>query len=228
MKKTIPKPNLKLEKELRREGYLLVAGVDEAGRGAWAGPVVAAAVILPLISRYYGINDSKLLTSNQREEILLKIYEVALDIGVGIVENEELDMMGVGQASYLAMRRAVDNLTIKPNFVLVDGFKVGFSGVSSWGIIDGDRKSVSIAAASIVAKVARDRMMEDIDKRDPRYGFCTNKGYGTAFHQGRIVEQGVCEWHRRSFKPIQAHCAKQANLEISSKMAIDAVTHIGV
>ena len=216
MNKLIPKPNLKLEKALRREGYLLVAGVDEAGRGAWAGPVVAAAVILPLVSRYYGINDSKLLTSGQREALLLKIYEIALDMGIGIVENEELDEMGVGQASYLAMRRAVDNLTIKPEFVLVDGFKVGFSGAPSWGIIDGDRKSVSIAAASIVAKVARDRMMEEIHERVPHYGFCANKGYGTAFHQLKIMERGVCEWHRRSFKPIQIHCTKRANLEMQS------------
>jgi ribonuclease HII len=212
--KLIPKPNLKLEKELRREGYLLVAGVDEAGRGAWAGPVVAAAVILPLISRYHGINDSKLLTPDQREKLLPKIYELALDVGIGIVENEELDEMGVGQASYLAMRRAVSNLTIKPEFVLVDGFKVGFSGAPSWGIIDGDRKSVSIAAASIVAKVARDRMMEEIHELVPGYGFCANKGYGTAFHQLKIAELGVCEWHRRSFKPIQVHCKQQANLEM--------------
>lgn len=214
MNKLIQGPSLKLEKELRREGYLLVAGVDEAGRGAWAGPVVAAAVILPLINRYHGINDSKLLTPGQRERLLLKIYELAIDIGIGIVENEELDEMGVGQASYLAMRRAVDNLTIRPEFVLVDGFKVGFSGAPSWGIIDGDRKSVSIAAASIVAKVARDRMMEEIHMEVPDYGFCANKGYGTTFHQLKIIECGVCQWHRRSFKPIQVHCTQQANLEM--------------
>jgi len=213
--KLIPrKPSLKFEKELRREGRLLVAGVDEAGRGSWAGPVVAAAVILPLINRYHGINDSKLLNPGQRERLLLKIYKLALDISIGVVENKELDEMGVGQASYLAMRRAIDNLTIKPDFVLVDGFKVGFSGVPSWGIIDGDRKSVSIAAASIVAKVARDRMMEEIHEMVPDYGFCANKGYGTAFHQLKIIELGVCEWHRQSFKPIRLHCVRRANLEM--------------
>ncbi len=206
------KPNLNFEKDLRREGYLLVAGVDEAGRGAWAGPVVAAAVVLPYLNRYYGINDSKLLTPAQREELLIKIYEIALDISIGIVENKELDEMGVGQASYLAMRRAVGNLTLSPSFVLVDGFKVGFSGAPSYGILNGDQRSVSIAAASIVAKVARDRMMNEIHQLFPQYGFAIHKGYGTAWHQACMNQYGICEWHRRSFKPVRIHLADRANL----------------
>lgn len=210
------KPNLRLERELQQQGHLIVAGVDEAGRGSWAGPVVAAAVVLPFLSRYYGINDSKLLTPLQRERILIKIYEIAVDIGVGVVENEEIDEMGVGQASYLAMRRAVDNLSLNPSFVLVDGFKVGFSGVASRGILKGDRLSVSIAAASIVAKVARDEIMNEVHQSFDKYGFDTNKGYGTAFHQAMINKFGICEWHRKSFRPIRQHVSLRANLTTES------------
>ncbi|OGB74301.1 ribonuclease HII [candidate division Kazan bacterium RBG_13_50_9] len=211
------KPNLKLERELQQEGHFIVAGVDEAGRGAWAGPVVAAAVVLPFLNRYYGIKDSKMLTQQQRERVLLKIYKLAVDVGIGIVENRELDEMGVGQASYLAMRRAVDNLSIDPSFVLVDGFKVGFAGVPSRGVIDGDERSVSIAAASIVAKVARDRIMEEINITAPGYGFNTNKGYGTAFHQSQVRKLGISSWHRTSFIPVRRRVSMQANLEMAQR-----------
>lgn len=209
------KPNLKLERELQRDRYLIIAGVDEAGRGSWAGPVVAAAVVLPFLNRYYGINDSKLLTAMQREQLFSKIHEIAIDVGIGVVENKEVDVMGVGQASYLAMRRAVNNLSIKPSFVLVDGFKVGFSEIPSRGILDGDRRSISIAAASIIAKVARDRMMEKINDLEPQYGFNHNKGYGTVFHQRQIKRYGINRWHRRSFKPIQKAVSHQTNLELA-------------
>lgn len=214
-KRKIRKPNLKLEKELQHEGHLIVAGVDEAGRGSWAGPVVAAAVVLPFLNRYYNINDSKKLTAKQREKILNKILEIAAAIGIGIVENNELDSMGVGQATYLAMRRAVNNLSISPSFVLVDGFKVGFSEIPSRGILDGDSKSVSIAAASIVAKVARDRLMDEIHQVVPEYGFNTNKGYGTAFHQSQIKKVGISKWHRISFRPIKQVALHRINLKIS-------------
>ncbi len=214
-KKKIKKPNLNLEKELQHEGHLIVAGVDEAGRGSWAGPVVAAAVVLPFLNRYYDINDSKKLSAKQREKILNKILEIAAAVGVGIVENNELDSMGVGQATYLAMRRAVNNLSIEPSFILVDGFKVGFSGVPSMGVLDGDSKSVSIAAASIVAKVARDRLMDEVHQSLPDYGFNTNRGYGTAFHQAQIEKIGLSKWHRTSFKPIKKAALQQINLKIS-------------
>jgi len=208
------KPNFKFERELKSQGHFLVAGVDEAGRGAWAGPVVAAAVVLPFLNRSYGINDSKLLSPLKREQVLLKVYQHAVDIGIGVVENYELDEMGVGQATYLAMRRAVANLSVKPTFVLVDGFKVGFSGTPSMGIIDGDQKSVSIAAASIVAKVARDRMMAEIDEITPGYGWAVNKGYGTAIHQIRLRELGISQWHRKSFRPIRESISNTANLRM--------------
>lgn len=214
MRRQRNRPDLKLEKELRLQGHLLVAGVDEAGRGAWAGPVVAAAVVLPFLNRYRGINDSKLLTPRQREKLLKQIHKLAIDVGVGIVENRELDSMGVGQASYLAMRRAVANLSVKPSFILVDGFRVGFSGVPSMGIIDGDRKSVSIAAASIIAKVARDRVMDEIDEAAAGYGFALNKGYGTPFHQVKLRELGVSAWHRKSFQPVRETISATANLQL--------------
>ena len=215
VQKKIRKPNLKLERELQNEGHLIVAGVDEAGRGSWAGPVVAAAVVLPFLNRYYDINDSKKLSAKQRDKILNKILEIAAAIGIGIVENNELDGIGVGQATCLAMRRAVNNLAIKPSFVLVDGFKVGFSEIPSCGVLDGDSKSVSIAAASIVAKVARDRMMDEINKTTPNYGFNTNKGYGTALHQSQIEKIGLSNWHRMSFKPVKKASLQKVNLKIS-------------
>ena len=208
-------PNLRIEKSLQQAGFLAIAGVDEAGRGAWAGPVVAAAVVLPFLKRYYGINDSKLLTPLQREFLLLKIYELAVDIGIGIADTGEIDELGIGQATYLAMRRAVGNLSVQPQYVLVDGFKVGFAEAPSQGVIDGDRKSVSIAAASIVAKVSRDRMMCEIHELIPQYNFHINKGYGTAFHQLKIKEQGICDWHRKSYQPIKQSISYHANLEIS-------------
>ncbi|MFH0912271.1 MAG: ribonuclease HII [Patescibacteria group bacterium] len=208
-------PNLRVEKTLQKEGYLAIAGVDEAGRGAWAGPVVAAAVVLPHLKYYYGINDSKLLTPLQRELLLEKIYQLAVDIGIGISETSEVDDLGVGRATYLAMRRAVGNLSCSPQYILVDGFKVGFAEVPSQGIIDGDRKSVSIAAASIVAKVARDRMMREIHLLVPHYNFHINKGYGTPFHQMKLKEIGICEWHRKSYQPIKQAVSYHANLEMS-------------
>lgn len=214
MAKTSRIPNLKVERTLQRAGYLAIAGVDEAGRGAWAGPVVAAAVVLPFLSRYYGIKDSKLLTPLQREFLLAKIYQLAVDVSLGIAETSEIDDLGIGKATYLAMRRAVGNLSVQPQYVLVDGFRVGFAEAPSQGIIDGDRKSVSIAAASIVAKVARDRMMVEIHESIPQYNFHINKGYGTTFHQLKIKEYGICEWHRKSYQPIKDHISGRANLEM--------------
>ena len=207
-------PNLKIEKSLQQEGYLVIAGVDEAGRGAWAGPVVAAAVVLPFLKRYYGITDSKLLSPLQREILLSKIYQLAVDIGLGVADVWEIDELGIAQASYLAMRRAVGNLSHQPQYILVDGFKVGFAETPSLGIIDGDRKSVSIAAASIVAKVSRDRMMGEIHLEVPQYNFHINKGYGTSFHQVKIKELGTCQWHRTSYQPIKDSISDRANLEI--------------
>lgn len=166
--------------------------------------MVAAAVILPDdLPAKNDINDSKQLTPMQRDELFSQIQELAVAVGVGIVEVEEVDQLGVAQATYSAMAKAVEGLKSKPEFILVDGFKVNFVGVPSSGIIDGDAKSVSIAAASIVAKVVRDRLMVELHNKYPRFGFAIHKGYGTALHQERIAKHGVCAAHRKSFAPVK-------------------------
>lgn len=192
-----------MEQEIQKTGSKLVAGVDEAGRGAWAGPVVAAAVILPNLDDDFGINDSKQLLPLQREKIFQQVKKIAKDIGVGIVDVEDVDVLGVAQASYLAMQKAIDGLEKQPDHILVDGYKVNFINIPSTGIIDGDQKSLSIAAASIVAKVTRDQLMTEAHKKYPRFGFGIHKGYGTALHKERLLKHGLCAIHRKSFAPVQ-------------------------
>ncbi len=212
-----------MEKSLQTQGNKLVVGVDEAGRGAWAGPVVAAAVIWPERSPgNFGINDSKQLTPQMREQLFEIIMESAVAVGVGMADVKEIDQMGVGKATYLAMHRAVDDLQVKPDFILVDGYKVSFSQAESQGIIKGDSKSISIAAASIVAKVTRDRFMSQLHNKNPRYGFALHKGYGTKVHQERLAVYGVSSLHRKSFAPIrllQAANLRQGELEESGLTA---------
>lgn len=182
-----------------------MAGVDEAGRGAWAGPVVAAAVVWPDLNedKTYGINDSKQLTPVSRERLFQRVHAMAQAVGVGIAEVTEINRLGVAQASFVAMQRAVDSLGLKPDHILVDGFKVNFAGATSSGVIDGDQKSLTIAAASIVAKVTRDKLMTEAHTKYPRFGFAIHKGYGTALHRDRIAKHGTCAWHRKNFAPIK-------------------------
>jgi ribonuclease HII len=191
-----------MEQILKAAGTKIIAGVDEAGRGAWAGPVVAAAVILPDGSVDFGINDSKLLTPSKREEVYQKILEHAIAVGVGVVEVTAIDKFGLARATYLAMSRAIDGLKIRPEFILVDGYKVNFSQAPSGGMIDGDARCLPIAAASVIAKVTRDRLMLDLHQQNPRFGFAVHKGYGTALHRERLITYGVSSAHRRSFAPI--------------------------
>jgi len=183
------------------ESFGLIAGVDEAGRGPLAGPVVAAAVILPKCTISI-LADSKLLTPEQRVAVYREIQRQALAIGVGIVPHDEIDRLNILQASYLAMRLALSQLVMRPVHILVDGYPIPGSGYSQTGIFAGDRKSASIAAASIVAKVTRDCLMEALDRDYPGYGFKQHKGYGTREHIANLSRLGPCAIHRRSFQPV--------------------------
>jgi len=186
------------------ERYGAIAGVDEAGRGPLAGPVVAAAVILPEACKLPGLNDSKKLSAAQRETLYVLIRRTARAIGLGIVEAEEIDRINIRQASFAAMRQALQQLHITPSHVLVDGFTIPRGPVSQTGIIGGDGKSAHIAAASVIAKVTRDALMKTLDREFPEYGFSRHKGYGTPEHLDALARLGPCPIHRRTFAPVQA------------------------
>ncbi len=185
------------------EKYSLVAGVDEAGRGPLAGPVVAAAVILPPDVDLPLLNDSKLLSSAQRVKVYRDIQAKALSMGVSIVEPAEIDEYNILQATYRAMRRALSQLLTSPAFVLVDGYPIPKNVFPQKGVLGGDRKSACVAAASVVAKVTRDRLMEAWDREYPAYGFKKHKGYGTRAHQEALTQWGPSPIHRRSFAPVR-------------------------
>jgi len=195
---------LHYESELWRNGCLRIAGIDEAGRGPLAGPVVAAAVIFPANHAFIpGINDSKKLTPAAREQMIRVIQEKAAAIGIGIVPHEEIDKINILQATFKAMREAVTALSLVPDYLLIDGNKKPGIDLPQRCIVKGDSLSMSIAAASIVAKVTRDRIMVEYDRQYPHYGFARHKGYGTARHIAAIREFGLCPIHRRSFQPEQ-------------------------
>lgn len=197
-------PDWSFELEAEASGYLRVAGVDEAGRGPLAGPVVAGAVVLPRDADFLsGLNDSKKLTEKKREvlyEALVACPEV--DWAVGIVTAEEIDCLNILKATHLAMARAVSGLKVKTDFCLVDGLPVKGLPVNHRAIVKGDARSLSIAAASIFAKVTRDRMMIEADALYPQYEFAKHKGYGTKSHMEALRKYGPCPLHRRSFAPI--------------------------
>ncbi len=195
-------PNNKYEIEARKVGVKLVAGIDEVGRGPLAGPVVAAAVILDIDLNIEGIDDSKLLSSKRRENLFDKIQQTALSIGLSIIEPETVDRINILQATRLAMTNAVTNLAIKPDLLLIDGpIKLDLN-IPQIPIIKGDKLSVSISAASIIAKVTRDRIMQSFHDKYPEYGFDKNKGYGTKEHVIALEKHGPCEIHRKSFARI--------------------------
>lgn len=179
--------------------YEFICGVDEVGRGPLAGPVFTAAVILPKDCEILYLNDSKKLSEKKREELFLEISEKAIAIGIGSCTPEEIDEYNIKQATRKAMLQAVQNLEIQPGLVLVDAETITGLDIRQVPIIKGDAKSVSIAAASIVAKVTRDHLMEEYDRIYPEYGFASNKGYGSAAHMQAIREFGPCPIHRRSF-----------------------------
>lgn len=194
---------LRCEREYWRAGLRLIAGVDEVGVGPLAGPVIAAAVVLPETVRERGVDDSKRLSAAQREDLAGRIERVALAIGVGIAEVEEIDRVNIYQAALLAMRRAVEALPLRPERVLVDARTIPGIALPQTPMIKGDQRSYSIAAASIVAKVRRDALMQDLDACYPHYGFGRNMGYGTAEHLAAIERYGPCPVHRRSFSPVR-------------------------
>lgn len=190
---------LTYERGLWEAGYDLIAGIDEVGRGPLAGPVVAAAVILPKECKIEGVNDSKKLSAKKREELYDIILEKAVSYGIGVVSNERIDEINILQATYEAMREALSQLKPKADYILADAVTIPMVSTPQRGIIKGDAKSMSIGAASIVAKVYRDRMMEAYEEVYPGYGFASNKGYGAAEHLEGIKKQGITPIHRRTF-----------------------------
>ena len=192
---------LSLENKLHAAGINHLAGVDEAGRGPLAGPVVAAAVVFPQGVYIKGINDSKLLSPSRREELYTRIFIEADSIGVGQSSPQEIDQINILQASLLAMKRALENLTAMPDYILVDGLHViPDYPVHQEALVKGDRRSFSVAAASIIAKVERDRLMVNYHQTYPEYGFERHKGYPSKAHRIAIKKYGYCDIHRRSFK----------------------------
>ncbi|CAM2361507.1 ribonuclease HII [Listeria seeligeri] len=198
------------ENDLYQQGYKCIAGVDEVGRGPLAGPVVAAAVILPEDFSVVGINDSKQLSELKRETLFELIQQQAIAVGVGIIEHDVIDEVNIYEATKLAMRKALDELNPSPDFVLIDAMPLKYTE-AELSLIKGDTKSISIAAASIIAKVTRDRLMKDYDVAYPGYDFVNNMGYGTKNHLNGLDTIGVCPIHRLSFAPV-----KEAKLHFES------------
>ena len=189
-----------IDKSYFKEGYNYICGIDEAGRGPLAGPVVVAAVIMPKDSMIEGVNDSKKVSEKKREKLYELIIEEAISYSVGIVDQNEIDRINILNATKAGLTEAVRTLKVKPELILVDALtNIDTCGVPYQSIIKGDAKSYSIAAASIIAKVARDRIMREWDKVYPQYGFEKHKGYGTAAHISAIKENGLCPLHRLSF-----------------------------
>ena len=191
---------LRYERALWKGGVRFIAGVDEAGRGPLAGPVVAAAVVFSSDVSITGIDDSKRLTPTRREELFEKIKNEALAVATGIVTEKEIDRINILQATFKAMRMAIGSLSIRPGHILVDGRPLPEKFYPQTALIGGDRQSYSVAAASIIAKVTRDRMMVAYDKDYPQYGFARHKGYGTKKHVEAIRTHGPCEIHRKTFQ----------------------------
>ncbi len=196
-------PAEEFEQEARRCGYRHVAGIDEAGRGPLAGPVVAAAVLLPARCRLVGLDDSKQLSARERERLFAVILENAVGVGIGSADAGEVDSLNVLEATRLAMQRAVAALAPSPDYLLTDAVTLPAMRIPVRPIIKGDSLSVSIAAASIIAKVTRDHLMAQYDEIFPQYGFLSHKGYGTAEHLERLAHHGPCIIHRRTFAPVR-------------------------
>ena len=201
MKPEADKDILAYERELESRGFRLIAGTDEAGRGPLAGPVVAAAILLPLdeASLIPGVRDSKKLTEKKREALFPVLKEKAIAWGIGYALPDEIDAINIREASRLSMKRAVESLSVQPDFLLVDAEKNLDVAMQQAGIVHGDDLSYLIGAASVIAKVTRDHWMLEIDREFPQYGFAKHKGYGTKDHMAALDAYGPCRWHRETF-----------------------------
>ena len=212
------------ERELRSAGFESIAGLDEVGRGSLAGPVVAAAVILPERHRIPGLRDSKVLVRARRETLYQQILHRALAVGVGCVEVEVIDRINILQATKLAMKQAIGRLSQRPDHLVIDALTLRDVDLPQRPIINGDAVCASIAAASIVAKVTRDRICAELDGRYPAYGFARNKGYGTPRHLDALLTEGPCEWHRRSFAPVRLMLAGvQLPLDLDLALGLEII-----
>ena len=201
-------PTFDEEERLIARGYRLIAGIDEVGRGPLAGPVVAAAVILPLEERpswLSRVRDSKQLTPSQRESIFDRMLESGIAFGVGVVSHEVIDERGIAPATRLAMRHAIEQLSTRPDYLLIDYLRLPGVRIPQKGVADGDSLCISIAAASIVAKVTRDQLMVKLDSQFPGYGLAQHKGYGTPGHLEALQKLGPCPIHRKTFQPVRDH-----------------------
>lgn len=192
----------------RGQGYQSIAGIDEAGRGPLAGPVVAAAVILPENFELPGLNDSKQISEKKRNQLYPLIYEQAIAVGIGVSRADEIDQINILQATLKGMSRAVARLSVPPDFLLVDGITPIPTIIEQKTLKKGDSRSLSIAAASVVAKVVRDRIMVAYDRLFPEYGFAGHKGYGSQKHREAVARYGPCVCHRRSFAGVKEHCGE--------------------
>ncbi|MHB8806493.1 MAG: ribonuclease HII [Anaerolineaceae bacterium] len=201
-------PSIDYEMQLWQQGFQSTAGLDEAGRGAWAGPVYAAAVILPcdehILQLLYGVNDSKKMTARQRERWQSCIQSTSLDWAVGSASNQEIDELGIAAATRTAMLRALQQLHYKADSLLIDYVHLPESELPQTCLPKGDALCLSIAAASVLAKTARDALMLELDSKYPPYGFARHKGYGTARHRAALESAGLCEIHRTSFRPMKS------------------------
>ena len=194
--------NYEYERKLRKEGIKLIAGVDEVGRGPLVGPVVAACVILPEKFNLEGLTDSKKLTEKKRDFFFQEIKKQAISIGIGIKDEDVIDEVNIYEATKLAMKEAIDKCDVKPEHILIDAMPLELD-IPTTSIIKGDLKSITISAASVIAKVTRDRMMYELDEKYPMYEFKKNKGYPTKVHMEAIKEYGIIKQHRKTFGPVR-------------------------
>ena len=203
--------NYKYERELREKGITLIAGVDEVGRGPLVGPVVAACCILPLDFNLEGLTDSKKLSEKKRDYFFDEIKKQAISYGIGIISEKKIDEVNIYEATKLAMKEAINNMSVKPEHILIDAMPLDLD-IPTTSIIKGDLKSITISAASVLAKVTRDRMLVELDKKYPMYDLKNNKGYPTKKHLEAIEKYGVLDEHRRSYGPVADFLIKQEKL----------------